>query len=372
MDNFKESLKSIDKKTLKVALIGVIVLIVLILMIVIIVRLTEKNYYSYTEFEEKLVEAAQNYYKDNSSYLPVLEKSTSTVTLNSLVVGEYILPIEEMLKDGDKCTAQVVVTKLEANYDYTPYLDCGEAYNSIELFNKVLEDNAVVTEGVGLYNENNEYVFKGEVKNNYIKLNDQSWRILRIDKENSLVLLSEFRTNNFTWDNRYNEDTKSNYGINNYNLSRIKERIEEEYYSDKLLTEKEKSKLVSTYWCLGSRNLTDTGTMEEVECKEHSEEESVIGLLTVYEYLQASLDPNCNTIEDRGCTNYNFIHDMKTSFWTITKGVKSTSHAYNITTSGIVESRTNVSKQVRYVIKLGPKAIYLEGSGTQEDPYKIR
>lgn len=365
-------LKNIDKKTLKVGIIGISVLVGLITIISIIVNMTDKTYSSYEQVETKLVEAAKNYYQDNSGALPINEKNTSTVSANSLAVGGYIAPLEDLLEDGINCTAQVVVSKVGSNFEYTPYLDCGDAYNSVELYNKVLEDNAIVTEGVGLYSVGGEKIFRGEVKNNYLMLNENLWRILKIDSENNIVLISEFRTDTKVWDDRYNELTQGTYGINNYNLSRLKEGVEEDYYGTELLTDSEKAKVVATKWCIGQRALTDTGSYKDVECKTMSEEESPIGLLTVGEYMAASLDEGCKTLEDENCTNYNFITAYETTFWSITISPKSTSYAYYITTSGVYESKTNTSKKVRYVINLGPKALYLSGSGTAEDPYKIK
>lgn len=364
--------KNIDKKTMKIGIIGVSSLIGLILLVSVLVRLTEKIYYSYAEVEEKLVEAAKNYYEDNSGALPVNEKNTSTVTASTLVFGEYIKPLEDLLEEGGKCSGQVVVSKVGSNYEYTAFLDCGDAYESLELYNKVLQDNEVATEGIGLYKIGSDYVFRGEVENNYIMLKENLWRIVRVEENNNLVLLSEFRTPTTSWDDRYNESTLGNFGINNYNVSRIKEFVEENYYGEELLTDAEKSKVVSVKWCLGQRLATDTGSADSVECKVMSEEESPIGMLTVGEYMQASIDPACKTLEDKTCTNYNYVNYYENTFWSITPTPKSTSYAYYITTSGVYDSKTNTLKQVRYVINLGTKSIYSSGSGTEEDPYKLR
>ena len=112
--------------------------------------------------------------------------------------------------------------------------------------------------------------------------------------------------------------------------------------------------------------------MNSIECSELSEEEAPIRLLTVGEYLIASIDPNCNTIEDRGCTNYNYMHDLQQSFWTVTKSPKGSSYVYAISTSGVYETRASNSKQLRYVILLSPKTLYSSGSGLYDDPYIIR
>lgn len=360
-----------DKKTLWLLIGGLGGIILLILILVLLNKLTQKEYLSYEKVELKLVNAAEKYYNDNQNLLPNVEGGTSTVTLTTLVNGEYIKPLNKYLKDGDSCDARVVVTKY-LSYDYVPYLNCGENYLSTELYKKVLTDNTITNTGAGLYNMGNEKVFRGEVKNNYIMLNDKLWRIARIDENNNLVLISNFRTESYEWDNRYNQEIDLDYGINNYNLSRIKETIENDYYNGELLTDKEKSKVVPTKACIGLRKNDESGSYKIIECKELTEKEVPIRLLTVGEYLEASIDPYCKTLEDKGCINYNYIHDLLNSFWTITKGQKNSSYVYNITSSGVSETRTNSAKQVRYVINLGTKTIYSTGSGTYEDPYKIR
>lgn len=360
-----------DKKTLWWLIGGLGGIILLIIILVLLNKLTQKNYISYENVELKLVSAAEKYYIDNSNLLPNVVGSSSTVTLSTLVNGGYIKSLSNYLKDGESCDARVVVTK-NLSYDYIPYLNCGENYVSTELYKKVLEDNVITNTGAGLYNISNEKVFRGEVKNNYIMLNDKLWRITRIDENNNLVLLSNFRTESYEWDNRYNHEIDLDYGINNYNVSRIKDVIENIYYNGEILTDKERSKVVYTKACIGSRKYNEVGSYKAIECSELSEKEVPVRLFTVGEYMEASIDPYCKTLEDKGCINYNYIHDLLNSFWSITKGVKNSSYVYSITSSGVSESRTNSSKQIRYVINLGPKAIYSTGSGTYEDPYKIR
>mgnify|MGYP007101880160 CR=1 FL=1 len=304
--------------------------------------------------------------------MPIVEKTTNTVTLNTLISGGYIETLDKYLKKADSCDATVVVMKTSTDYDYVPHLNCGEDYISIELYKKVLEDNALVSTGIGLYNINGEKVFRGEVKNNFILLNNNYWRIVRVDKDNNLVLISHFKSDVYPWDNRYNQDINTNDGINDYNISRIKEKIESNFYNENLLSDSDKNKLVYSKACIGMRKYDDPVNIEGIECSEYTEEEVPIRLLTVGEYLLASIDPNCTTLQSKSCINYNYMNDLKSSFWTITKSQKNSAYVYNITTNGVSESRANSVKQVRYVISLGEKAFYLSGSGTYNDPYKIK
>lgn len=372
MSSIIDAFKEMDRKMLLLIVGGLGGLILLIIILSILGKSTGGAKISYDDVEKKLVVAAQKYYSVNSGFLPREEKSSSTVSLSNLVEGEYIKPLNKYLRDGSSCDAKVVVTKTALDYDYIPYLYCGDKYTSIELYKKILEDNVVVGNGAGLYNLAGEKTFRGEVKNNYVLLNKKNWRILRIDENNNIVLMSMFKTETAVWDDRYNSETNTSDGINDYNVSRIKDYVNSKYYSGDLLTDSEKSKVALSKACIGSRSKNAFGSLRSIECSELSDEELPIRLLTVGEYLTASIDPNCKTIEDRGCTNYNFMHDFSQSFWTITKGQKNSSYIYSINTSGVLEVRANGSRQVRYVILLSPKAFYLSGSGTYEDPYIIK
>ena len=361
-----------DKKTLIWLLGGLGGLVLLIVILSLLNRGTTPKYVGYDTVEEKLVEAAKKYFNDNQILLPSTTGNSSMVTLNTLVVGEYIKPLNKYIKNGDSCDASVSVTKLTTDYDYTPYLNCGTDYTSIELYKRVLEDNTIATSGVGLYGINYEKVFRGEVKNNYVSLNNKLWRIIKIDEYNNLVLISNFRSDTYEWDDRYNQELDSNDGINNYELSRIKDLIETTFNGNELLTEYEKSKVVYQKACIGGRKYKEEGRSEDVECKVLTEEEVPARLITVGEFIEASIDQNCKTIEDKGCTNYNYLLDLDTSFWTMTKGEKNSSQVYSASSNGLLEGRADISRQVRYVISLSPKTFYEKGSGTEQDPYIIK
>ncbi len=372
MGSVIDALKSMDKKTIILLVGGIGGIILLILILNLLSKATTKTYDSYEDVENRLVEAAKNYYQDNSAYLPIVDRTTNSVTLNTLVAGQYIKTLDNYIKNAESCDAVVTVLKTPTAYEYTPYLNCGTDYITIELYKKVLEDNTITTTGVGLYSMDGEKVFRGEVKNNFIMLDDKLWRIVKVDENNNLVLMSHFKTESYTWDDRYNQEVETNNGINDYNVSRIKETIEKDYYDGTILSDASKNKIVYTKACLGSRKLEESGSIKEIECSERTTDEVPIRMLMIGEYIQASIDPNCTTPSSKSCINYNYMNDMKASFWTITKGQRNSSYVYNIASSGVYETVANAYKQVRYVILLGTRAFYLSGSGTIEDPYKIK
>ena len=130
--------------------------------------------------------------------------------------------LSEYRSDGDTCTGSVRVRKLETEYIYVPYLNCGESYITKELHSKVVEDNPVVSSGDGLYATGGNYVFRGEVVNNYVKLENDLWRIVKITSDGSIMLINAngLRINQ-PWDDRYNSTREFTSGINNYSVSRM-------------------------------------------------------------------------------------------------------------------------------------------------------
>ena len=92
-----------------------------------------------------------------------------------------------------------------------------ETVTTFRLYKKVLSDNSIVTSGYGLYNMDNAKVFRGEDVNNYVKLENSLWRIVKVNSDNTLMLIhNEGLHYNQAWDDRYNEAKLYNIGNNQY------------------------------------------------------------------------------------------------------------------------------------------------------------
>ena len=65
-----------------------------------------------------------------------------------------------------------------------------------------------------------------------------------------------------SWDDRYNSEVGYNRGINNYGTSRVRESLESLYESndedEAILSDDDRSKLVSFDLCISKRNAADT------------------------------------------------------------------------------------------------------------------
>lgn len=364
--------KNIDKKTLSFIGITIGSIAIVILIIVVLVNLTSKKYYTYEEVEKLLSDATKEYYKNNVDALPSEIGTNISISEIILVNAELIKPLNELLKDGNECSANIIVTKTEDDYTYKAYLNCGDNYNSIELYKVITDEKNIVTEDSGLYNVNDEYIFKGEAKNNYITLSDKLWRIMKIDSNNNIALINQDILYRYNWDNRYNIDYDDFCGINDFNISRIKDKLKSLYNGIEILNDVDKSYLIERQWCVGKRSVNTT-KKDNTECSTLSEDSLFFGLITPYEYLNVSLDKNCNKYDDRSCVNYNYLSYLDGEFWTMV-GVSDNSRevfSFN-SSSGLQKSRAEFEKKLGIVIYLNSEVMFKSGKGTYSEPYTLK
>ena len=370
-----------DSKKKLYRLMGIVIAIFIGFMILILILSAISNgnkKYSYTEIEKVLKNAAIDYFKDNKDSLPVEEGDITEIDSANLTAGEYMKDLSEYLKEGDTCTGSVQVEKTSSGYLYTPYLDCGEKYTTVELANKILNTEEVVTSGYGLYSIKSGHVFRGENVNNYVQLDKSLWRIVKITSNNNVVLISEEGAG-YTkpWDNRYNPDRLYESGINNYANSRIKDYLDkvlnnpEEKDGELILSKKDKKKLVSFNICTGKRDNNSESKDNSEECAEVLKDQK-IGLLTLSDYMYASTDENCKSASTKSCKNYNYL-TSKNDWWLVTGNKADSSTVYQVTSNGAA-SVVNAGNYgyVRPVIYLNEKTLYRSGNGTLEKPYKVR
>lgn len=375
-----ESLKSIWKnmsdtsKMLIKILLGIICGMLALFMIVLVVRIVRGGGSSnYSKLENQLIKAAEKYYKDNKSELPDNGEETA-VTIDNLVSGEYIKPIEKYVKKGVSCSGNVTVLNNNKKYTYIPYLDCGDKYSTKFLSDTIISDNNVVEEGSGLYlDEANNYIFRGEYVNNYLNFADQTWRILKVYEDGTvrLFLPTPIKTHkNSKWDDRYNVEKDSDVGINDYSVSRIREKLNLLYNDEEVFNETQKALIKPQTLCIGARSEDSTDISDAEECSETLEGD-YIGLLQLNEYLQASIDENCDSTLNHSCANYNYLADIGKSYWTITPAAEDSYHNYRISKYPFKARTTNTSN-LMITINISGKITLENGNGSKENPYIIK
>ena len=358
---------------------GIIVAVmIVVLLILYIVSLMSGTHYTYPEIENIMKEAAISYFKDHPETLPINEGSIVEVDVSNLIVAEKMKDLSEYTEEGVLCSGTVQVEKAGEEYLYTPYLNCGDAYQTIELYKKVVTEDNLVTSGYGLYSVNGSYIYRGESVNNYVQLGKSLWRIVKVTSNNNLVLISnEGVTYTQPWDNRYNEERLYEAGINQYSASRIKEYLEKIYSNpsskdgEVILSKGDKAKMVSFNVCTGKRTSSSELKDNSEECIEVLQNQKM-GLLTLSDYMYASLDPNCKSASSRSCKNYNYLV-MNQDWWLATANKDDTSTVFSVSRNGNITAETAGNYAiVRPVITLNSKVLYKSGKGTLEKPYKVR
>ena len=361
--------------------VGIILLItILLLVILFVISNMSPKVYKYSDIETILKNAAKGYFKDHPESLPQNEGSIIEIDSSNLVAEGRMKELSEYTEEGVTCSGTVQVELAGGEYLYTPYLNCGDNYATVEFYKKLIDGENIVTAGYGLYASNGSYVYRGEDVNNYVQLDNNLWRIVKITSTNNIVLISNDRIGyGNEWDNRYNEKKGYEAGINQYSVSRIHDYLNtiydkpntEEADDENPLSKKDKTRMVAFDLCVGKRSQKSEGKDNSIECAQKVPNQK-LGLLTVAEYMNASLDPNCKMTISKTCKNYNYLSKV-TGWWLATADKDDSSQVYQINQSGkIVSAVASNYIGVRPVIYLNSKVLYKSGKGTLEKPYKIR
>lgn len=367
----------IEKIGIKKIIIGITTFVIIMIIFFGGALLYNKFFYKkkYSEIETIMTTAAKKYYNENKERLPQNEGEKQTIEASKLAAKKYMKTIEEYLKDDSKkCTGTVNVTKINDNYKYTPFLDCGKDYKVKKLTEYIKENEKIVTTDKGLYELNNEFVYRGENINNNIYFANHNWKIVKIFDDKTLIILDDILKNdiNSYWDNRYNEERKAKVGINNYELSRAREYLNTLYEGTTFFTKEDKLLISSYNLNIGKRTLDDqdkTGAPEKAIVLENQ----YIGLLTAYDYLNASLDSNCKSVNTESCNNYNYLATYPISWWLITGNSENTYEVYKAeATTSLFNARANSNAHFKPVIALTEDTIYVSGNGNKDNPYKIK
>lgn len=363
----KEFFNKLDKQ--KLILFGSIigVMVAIIITISIVVKIVGVRI-SYEKLEEKLEVAAEKYMADYPNNLPTKENPVTVVSATTLIQDKYIKELKKYVKDSS-CTANVNVYWNEGKYRYQTYLTCNE-FKTQMLIDEIKNSNKISSFGEGLYEMNGELVYRGENPNNYIKFADELWRIVKINNKGQFILIkNDLESENYgVWDDRYNTESDSIKGINNFSLSRALSTIRT-IYQEKYAEETE---LTTFDICVGKRYEFDMSKDGSAECSNVLANQN-IGLLPVYDYMNASLDGSCVTISNRECQNYNYLVNDEDKWWTVTGDNSNTYDVYYISYSGQIEvEEAAVSANYRYTVALNENVLFKSGSGTENDPYEIR
>lgn len=209
-------------------------------------------------------------------------------------------------------------------------------YNAYKISNKVMDDTYITDRLINsiskydtnnpLNKDNNEYIFKGKVNNNYIKYQGYLWRIIKINSNNELVLiLDEILT--------YLPNNTSLHWLNNNNEFTINYEL-----------------LTNTKQCIDIFNNIDNSTCNEID------NNYVIGKLSIDDYIKVG-------------GNKSYLN-IGTNFWT--SNSYDDNNSWYISEDGLISySNNNIKHGIRPVITIKNNIQLISGNGTIDNPYII-
>ena len=221
-------------------------------------------------------------------------------------------------------------------------------------YQTILSNETVKTVGNtdGLYEENNEYIYKGENPNNYITFKNSTWRIISIDKETNMLKIINL-----------NDNQKS---LSSNKVSGLVDDLNEEFSTENSSYQSVKDYINNnSKWNKGNVSALSSALSLKSQEKQ-SNDYKTINLLTLGEYVNASLDNNCYKTT---CTSY-----LSTSknYWLLNQTsdnknwcIKSDNKADKVVPSDQLYN-------VYPVLYLNTGVEIDEGNGTSTTPYKLK
>ena len=208
------------------------------------------------------------------------------------------------------------------------------------LINKII--NKTVTSGDGLYKNEDELVFRGSNVNNYLVYSNLTWRIVKINKDNSITLVLDSKITDLPFDN--NELEIGDSYIYNY----LNEDGDNTGIFESKLNNKEKY-LVPNNICLDT--ILD---IKNITCY-RKEQTKYVGILSVSDFINSK-----NTASYLSNTD---------DFWLNNK--TDDNKVYYVSKGNLSTDTNDSFHGVKPIITLNNEIEYVSGDGTIKNPFRI-
>ena len=217
---------------------------------------------------------------------------------------------------------------------YNPKVDSSDG--SVLLAKDIVGKSEFATDNEdGLFSSSGNYVYKGMVKDNYLKYNNMLWRIVRINADNSIDIILDDYITLLPWSSSVSEFTKSDIY---------------EYLNKNFLDNLDKDMLVKTSFC--TDKIDD---LTNITC-EGQDIDSYVKLLDVTNFL--------NSVNN----SKSYLVSAEEIFWLSDYGTDKIWH-----TNGTNVSQSEVTSfyEVRPMVRLKNTTVYSSGEGSVEKPFMV-
>jgi hypothetical protein len=212
-----------------------------------------------------------------------------------------------------------------------------------DLVNIVTMNKNIVTTGSGLYKAKDMYIYKGRNLSNYVLFSGRIWRIVSIDNESNIKLITDQSQTSLVW------------GVSaNYENSYVRSWLNDDNNKIKSFY----SSITDTSNLLTTKTCKDTITENKVTCNDMIEDK--VGLLSAYEYQQAGGKDSYLNINQYWWTSN--INSEKTAWYVYSKGsLNDTSYS----------GKTHYIYGVRPTITIKGSINIKGGDGSLDNPYNL-
>ncbi len=229
-------------------------------------------------------------------------------------------------------------------YYYRKFNRKNESGETIQLLSSTIQTNSKITSiGDGLYSMGSEYIFKGKNVNNYLMYSGILWRIVKINNDGSINLVTNQSMNEFMW------------GTNgsNYETSQVRNWLNSTNDNTGIFYKNlynPTNYLKNTNVCLNT-----ISTLSNYNCDNYLTDDYV-GMLSVIDYINSMVDEE----------TYLNIGD---EYWLAT--MNQNDYAWFVDSDKISKSLVTDFYGIRPTITLNATVAYEKGDGTKDNPYTI-
>ena len=221
------------------------------------------------------------------------------------------------------------------------------------------------------------YFFTGANPNNYIRFNNETWRIISVECDGTIKIMREASIGNMAWDlaasNDWSRPSTLNTDLN-------------ETYLTNNLNSTAQSQIVSKNWSIGAVVMSNDDLSNQISNENSSKWNGKVALVTLSEYIRSnSNQSNCGTLALQirnysSCVNTGWMDTMRVSeWWTLSPSVTNSTYSYYVVSNGQigndkvygVNSATGVYPAVRPATYLSSKVKITGGNGSSSNPYMI-
>lgn len=327
-----------------IELIGVVTLLSIIALVVypaVTTVIKNSKESAYQDQIEIVIKAAKQWGIDHSDELPD-EGNVLSLSMDTLLNGGYITndDIIDPRETGTNLSGTIVIRYASNQYLYE---------YSTETFKSAIASWLKENKGSLLTNN----VFKGTNPDNYVSFNNEKWRIIRINYDDTVKIIRNDILEQKAWDEN---------GSGYFNESSLNTYLNNTYYN-KI---KNSNFLTKDIYC--------TGTLGDDYCE--SSLSSYVGLITANEYVEASMDTSCTLLSSSTCGNSNYLK-LSSNYYTLTRGKDSFDDVYIIKAgtlsniSSYSNDMTSAKLGIRPTVTLKSSVKIVGGSGTSNDPLKL-